>query len=62
MPLAGRPPFATDDEGDSVYAGIEPQTRYQPPPRDDPNARTSAYNQYVLLFSPASSNHLSIFS
>ncbi|KAH9179281.1 hypothetical protein EDB89DRAFT_1926333 [Lactarius sanguifluus] len=44
-PLAGRPPFATD-EPDSVYATSQPQARYRQPPRHDPNARTSAYNHY----------------
>ncbi|KAI9443258.1 hypothetical protein H4582DRAFT_1923514 [Lactarius indigo] len=44
-PLAGRPPFATD-EPDSVYASSQPQARYRQPPKDDPNARTSAYNHY----------------
>lgn len=44
-PLAGRPPFATD-EPDSVYATSQPQARYRQPPKDDPNARTSAYNHY----------------
>ncbi|KAK7690318.1 hypothetical protein QCA50_006975 [Cerrena zonata] len=45
-PLAGRPPFATDD--DSVYNN-QPQTptrRMRQPPPPDPNARTSAYNVY----------------
>jgi len=44
-PLAGRPPFATD-EPDSVYATSQPQARYRQPPKHDPNARTSAYNHY----------------
>jgi len=43
--LAGRPPFATDLP-DSAYAQSQPQARYRQPPRDDPNARTSAYNHY----------------
>ncbi|KAF8478200.1 hypothetical protein DFH94DRAFT_754356 [Russula ochroleuca] len=43
--LAGRPPFATDIP-DSVYAQSQPQARYRQPPKDDPNARTSAYNHY----------------
>ncbi|KAI8978841.1 hypothetical protein BD414DRAFT_494569 [Trametes punicea] len=46
-PLAGRPPFATD-EPDSIYDQRQPQQtrrmRQQPPV--DPNARTSAYNVY----------------
>ncbi|KAI0004476.1 hypothetical protein BJV74DRAFT_377454 [Russula compacta] len=43
--LAGRPPFATDIP-DSAYAQSQPQARNRQPPRDDPNARTSAYNHY----------------
>ncbi|KAH9851598.1 hypothetical protein C2E23DRAFT_829832 [Lenzites betulinus] len=46
-PLAGRPPFATD-EPDSIYDQRQPEQtrrlRQQPPA--DPNARTSAYNVY----------------
>jgi len=42
-PLAGRPPYATD-EPDSIYqTGPSPQARYRQPP---PNARTSAYDAY----------------
>ncbi|KAI0304379.1 hypothetical protein B0F90DRAFT_1815717 [Multifurca ochricompacta] len=44
-PLAGRPPFATD-EPESVFAESQPQGRYRQPPKDDPNSRTSAYNHY----------------
>lgn len=49
-PLAGRPPFATDD--DSVYNNQQqaPTKRMRQPPPPDPNARTSAYNVYVTLF------------
>lgn len=47
-PLAGRPPFATDD--DSVY-DKQPQPahtkRIRQPPPPNPNARTSAYNVYA---------------
>ncbi|KAI0789612.1 hypothetical protein C8Q75DRAFT_806779 [Abortiporus biennis] len=45
-PLAGRPPFATDD--DSVYdqQPQQPTRRLRQPPPPDPNARTSAYNMY----------------
>ncbi|THH19094.1 hypothetical protein EW146_g2016 [Bondarzewia mesenterica] len=44
-PLAGRPPFATD-EPDSIYAQTnQPQRRVREPPVN-PNARTSAYNHY----------------
>ncbi|KAI0820418.1 hypothetical protein BC628DRAFT_856906 [Trametes gibbosa] len=46
-PLAGRPPFATD-EPDYIYDQHQPEQtrrlRQQPPA--DPNARTSAYNMY----------------
>ncbi|KAA1469791.1 hypothetical protein DENSPDRAFT_796680 [Dentipellis sp. KUC8613] len=44
-PLAGRPPFATD-EPDSVYAQtnqLQPRPR---PTKENPDARTSAYNHY----------------
>ncbi|KAI0051111.1 hypothetical protein FA95DRAFT_1535228 [Auriscalpium vulgare] len=44
-PLAGKPPFATD-EPDSIFADPKPQRRYQHQPKQDPNARTSAYNHY----------------
>lgn len=51
-PLAGRPPFATD-EPDSMYDQRQPEQtrrlRQQPPA--NPNARTSAYNVYVLSLS-----------
>ncbi|THG97035.1 hypothetical protein EW026_g4895 [Hermanssonia centrifuga] len=45
-PLAGRPPFATDD--DHIYGqqtqALTPRRRRSPSP--DPNSRTSAYNVY----------------
>ncbi|EMD31411.1 hypothetical protein CERSUDRAFT_119792 [Gelatoporia subvermispora B] len=45
-PLAGRPPYATD-ETDSIYDQPSiPAPAYRQPPRQDPNARTSAYNLY----------------
>ncbi|KAI0061629.1 hypothetical protein BV25DRAFT_1826334 [Artomyces pyxidatus] len=44
-PLAGRPPFATN-EPDSHFANPQPQPRYRQPPQQDPNARSSAYNHY----------------
>ncbi|KAI1794812.1 hypothetical protein LXA43DRAFT_994387 [Ganoderma leucocontextum] len=46
-PLAGRPPFATD-EPDSVYEQHRPEQtrRVRQPPPADPNKRTSAYNMY----------------
>jgi hypothetical protein len=56
--LAGRPPFATDIP-DSAYAQPQPQARYKQPPRDDPNARSSAYNQCV--FSPFTGHPVVIF-
>ncbi|TCD69026.1 hypothetical protein EIP91_009089 [Steccherinum ochraceum] len=46
-PLAGRPPFATDD--DSVYDNLpqqSPTRRIRQPAPPDYNARTSAYNVY----------------
>ncbi|KAI0250771.1 hypothetical protein BJV78DRAFT_1282999 [Lactifluus subvellereus] len=55
MSLAGRPPFATD-ELDSAYAGFQPQTRYKQPPRDNPNARTSAYNHYDVYLTNSHPN------
>ncbi|KAI0632485.1 hypothetical protein C8Q77DRAFT_1125941 [Trametes polyzona] len=46
-PLAGRPPFATD-EPESVYEQRQPEQtrRLRQPAPADPNARTSAYNMY----------------
>ncbi|OCH91918.1 hypothetical protein OBBRIDRAFT_487742 [Obba rivulosa] len=55
-PLAGRPPYATD-EPDSIYdlpASAAPQ--YRQPPRQDPNARTSAYNVYDEYLDDASAH------
>jgi hypothetical protein len=47
-PLAGKPPFATD-EPDSFYESQPRMLRKaRPPPPPNPNARTSAYNVYVL--------------
>ncbi|PPR02823.1 hypothetical protein CVT24_002236 [Panaeolus cyanescens] len=43
-PLAGKPPFATD-EPDSYYES-SPQPRTRPPPPDNPNKRSSAYDVY----------------
>ncbi|TRM64143.1 hypothetical protein BD626DRAFT_583318 [Schizophyllum amplum] len=45
MPLASKPPFATDLP-DSDYASGAPQTRRQLAPTANPNARTSAYDVY----------------
>ncbi|KAL0575302.1 hypothetical protein V5O48_006679, partial [Marasmius crinis-equi] len=44
-PLAGRPPFATD-EPDSIYETPSPQRRYRQPKPSNPNDRTSAYDTY----------------
>ncbi|CAE6436680.1 hypothetical protein ACGC1H_004494 [Rhizoctonia solani] len=44
-PLAGRPPYATDED-DSIYANPAPRNRLPRPPVDNPNDRTSAYNTY----------------
>ena len=49
-PFASIPPFATDLP-DSAYAQPQPQPRYRQPPKDDPNTRTSAYNQCVRFLS-----------
>lgn len=44
-PLAGRPPFATDDE-DEIYSTPHPQRRIRQKPGPDLNSRSSAYNVY----------------
>lgn len=46
-PLAGRPPYATD-EPDSAFEATpqQPQRRMRQPPPEDPNKRTSAYDVY----------------
>ncbi|CAE6520965.1 unnamed protein product [Rhizoctonia solani] len=44
-PLAGRPPYATDED-DSVFENPAPRHRVPRPPVDNPNDRTSAYNTY----------------
>ncbi|QRW00573.1 hypothetical protein RhiJN_28591 [Ceratobasidium sp. AG-Ba] len=46
-PLAGRPPYATDDD-DSVFENSPAPSRNRAPrpPVDNPNERTSAYNTY----------------
>jgi len=46
-PLAGRPPFATD-EPDSSFEQAQPQRRLRKETAVDPNARTSAYDVYVI--------------
>ncbi|KAF8895601.1 hypothetical protein BD779DRAFT_1668846 [Infundibulicybe gibba] len=44
-PLAGKPPFATD-EPDSFYESPAPQRRVRQQPPPDPNKRSSAYDVY----------------
>lgn len=44
-PLAGRPPYATD-EPDSFYETPQPQRRMRQPQPANPNNRSSAYNVY----------------
>ncbi|KIJ06074.1 hypothetical protein PAXINDRAFT_20714 [Paxillus involutus ATCC 200175] len=45
-PLAGKPPFATDDP-DSLFEQPPPsKRRVRKPAEPDPNSRTSAYNMY----------------
>ncbi|KAK0441545.1 hypothetical protein EV421DRAFT_1736597, partial [Armillaria borealis] len=45
-PLAGRPPYATD-EPDSFYETPQPQRRMRQPQPANPNNRSSAYDVYV---------------
>lgn len=48
-PLAGKPPYATD-EPDSFYeSSPAPQRRVRQQPPADPNKRTSAYDMYVAV-------------
>jgi hypothetical protein len=42
--LAGRPPFATDQ--DEIYSTPQPHRRVRQQPTPNPNNRTSAYNMY----------------
>ncbi|KAJ6621807.1 hypothetical protein B0H10DRAFT_2214865 [Mycena sp. CBHHK59/15] len=49
-PLAGRPPFATD-EPDTFYES-SPQPRPRPPPQQQPAKRSSAYDVYDNYLSP----------
>ncbi|KAJ6585207.1 hypothetical protein B0H19DRAFT_1059472 [Mycena capillaripes] len=49
-PLAGRPPFATD-EPDTIYQ-TSPQLRARAPPQQSPTKRTSAYDVYDNYLSP----------
>ncbi|KIL59061.1 hypothetical protein M378DRAFT_193902 [Amanita muscaria Koide BX008] len=44
-PLAGRPPYATD-EPDSIYETPQPTRRIRQQPSEDPNKRTTAYDVY----------------
>lgn len=55
-PLAGRPPFATD-EPDSVYAQARQPQTWMREPQVDPNARSSAYNHYDQYLDGNQSNH-----
>jgi hypothetical protein len=48
-PLAGRPPFAIDDD-DVVYSTPNKPTRRANPPADNPNNRTSAYNMFAFSY------------
>ena len=48
-PLAGRPPFAVDDE-DEIYSTPQPQRRIRQNPQPDPNSRSSAYNMSVRFY------------
>ncbi|KAG6899789.1 hypothetical protein C0993_006913 [Termitomyces sp. T159_Od127] len=67
MPLAGRPPYATD-EPDSFYeSGPAPHRRLRQPAPPNPNDRSSAYDVCVpvanvfdpVLLSPSYNNYLS---
>ena len=42
-PLAGRPPYATD-EPDFIYETPQPTRKIRQQQPEDPNKRTSAYN------------------
>ncbi|KAF6748524.1 hypothetical protein DFP72DRAFT_820107 [Ephemerocybe angulata] len=58
-PLAGKPPFATD-EPDSLYdasPASPPKRRMAPPKPDNPNARSSAYNVYDNYLTPGDNNN-----
>ncbi|KAF6747469.1 hypothetical protein DFP72DRAFT_607791 [Ephemerocybe angulata] len=58
-PLAGKPPFATD-EPDSLYdasPASPPKRRMAPPKPDNPNARSSAYNVYDNYLAPGDNNN-----
>ena len=46
-PLAGKPPFATDEPESFYESGPHPQRRLRQPSPPSPNQRTSAYNLYV---------------
>ena len=46
-PLAGKPPFATDEPESFYESGPHPQRRLRQPSHPSPNQRTSAYNLYV---------------
>ncbi|KAF8645172.1 hypothetical protein AX16_007999 [Volvariella volvacea WC 439] len=57
MPLAGKPPYATD-EPDSYYeSSPAPQRRVRQPAPEDPNKRTSAYDMYDNYLSSNATNN-----
>ncbi|KAG6831347.1 hypothetical protein H0H92_011262 [Tricholoma furcatifolium] len=56
MPLAGRPPYATD-EPDSFYESAPPQPRVRQAPPPNPNERSSAYDVYGLYNHYLSGEH-----
>ncbi|XP_006462527.1 hypothetical protein AGABI2DRAFT_193654 [Agaricus bisporus var. bisporus H97] len=51
-PLAGKPPFATDEPDTFYESQPQAQRRARPPPPPNPNARTSAYNVYDNYLAP----------
>lgn len=50
MPLAGKPPYATDLPDSYYDQPTNTQRRVRQDAPADPNKRTSAYNTYVLFF------------
>lgn len=54
-PLAGRPPFATDE--DEIYSTPQPQRRVRQQAAPNPNNRTSAYNMWVVYTTPQGKIH-----
>ena len=51
-PLAGKPPYATDEPDSAFGPPQQPQRRMRQPAPEDPNKRTSAYDVWVAQFSP----------